>query len=245
MNKLMIVFTIFFVLNVMPTGQAGKYFTCTDDCEPAQSGYNLIGCTTIVNNTVEHDEGNHIPSGSTDGYVYVAAHTESGYDEIIACEYWKEDKPLPPTDEQVLGEHLERDRISSNIKDYNQNIKILPDFLVSLFANEKLYIHVNNVDGSKSEYASITEKGLIIEGTTWLDNDNDGVHDIWQENGIKPTVDVYIDEKALEEIKTSADPFDRFEQAWGNEIKYKGFTLGTKVKTFAMDAGVKLYSIFT
>ena len=240
MNKLKMIFTIFFIINLIPAAQAGKYFTCTADCEPAEPGFFLIGCTTFINNTLEYEEGSHVPLGSSNGYVYVVSRTDPGYDEMIVSEYWKKDVPLPSS----RGE-FERERISDYIRKYNRNFNNLPDTVLNLFGNEKLHIYVTNIDGTKSEYATITENGLILEGTNWLDQDSDGEHDIWQQNGIEATMAFYVKETTLNELAYSGNPIAAFEEAWGNDIKYEGLTFGTKIKTGLMGVGVELFSLFS
>lgn len=238
---------------------SGKYFTCTKDCPPPEPGYILIGCTITINHAVAYDEGRWVPSSSPGGYVYIASQTESTvdeetgditveYDEILACEYWKKDKPLPPSMEEILEqmekEELEKEKLSESISNYNQNVNYLPGFVKGLLGNEKLHIYITHLDGTKSEYASITENGVIVEGNTWLDQDSNGIHDIWQKQGIKPTMALYIDEKAIVEIINAEDPFAAFKQAWGSGIRYEGLTFASKVKKFFLDIGVKIAGLF-
>lgn len=224
--------------------QAAKYYQCTEDCPPARPGYKLIGCTLVVNYAVEDEQGSHVPMKSSDGYVYIQSKTdydENGswvHDEILACDYWKEDKPVPPEPDYGFEENeteesqktnmtvdLERDLMVDATKVYNQNVDTLPGFVHSVLGNEIMHVYATLPDGTETEYAAITESGLIIEGGNWIDLDEDGRYDIWQDQGIEPTLELTIDEE-------------------GN-ISYEGLTFGTMVKELFVDIGMALYAIIS
>lgn len=237
------------ILMILLTGtvagaQAGKYYQCTEDCPQAQPGYKLIGCTLVVNYMVEDEQGSHVPSKSSDGYVYIQSKTdydENGnwvHDEILACDYWKVDKPVPPEPDYGFDENeteeeqetkmtgdFERDLMVDAIEVYNKNVDTLPGFVHSILGNEIMHVYATLPDGRETEYAAITETGLIVEGGNWIDFDGDGNYDIWQEQGIEPTLEVTIDET-------------------GN-ISYEGLTFGTMIKEVFVDIGMALYAIFS
>ncbi|MBP2030532.1 hypothetical protein J2755_001466 [Methanohalophilus levihalophilus] len=223
--------TILLVLLIVALGsisgvQAAKYFACGDDCADPETGYQLIGCTLAVNYAVENEIGVHVPSGSSNGYVYIQSMTEKDangdviYDEILACDYWKDGEPLP---EETMGGE-ERDLLLEAVRTYNQNLGVLPGFVHSLLGDEVMHVYATMPDGSEQEYAAITETGLIVEGGNWVDFDEDGNYDVWKDEGITPTMELTID-------------------AEGN-ISYEGLTTGTILKEFIIDIGMLIYSIF-
>lgn len=233
-------------IGLIGIGQAGKYYTCTEDCPEPQPGYKLIGCTVVVNHIVQDTQGLHVPSGSSNGYVYIQSKTEYDengnivHDEILACDYWKEDQPLPPSDEEQFdmndsgetnvtagpqfAEELERDMLVDAVKIYNTNTGNLPGFVHSILGNEVMHVYATMPDGGENEYAAITENGQIVEGGNWIDFDQNGQYDVWQDRGIEPTMELYVDETGT--------------------IKYEGLTFGTMVKELFVDIGMQIYGIF-
>ncbi|WP_300607026.1 hypothetical protein [Methanohalophilus sp.] len=207
--------------------QAAKYFVCDDDCPEPEEGYRLIGCTLCVNYAVENETGVHVPFGSSNGYVYIQSVTEKDangdviYDEILSCDYWKEGVSLP--EDAIVDD--ERFLLLEALKTYNRNLDALPGFVHSFLGNEIIHVYATMPNGNEQEYGVITESGMIVEGGNWIDFDGDGNYDVWQDDGITPTLELTID-------------------AEGN-ISYKGLTTGTIIKEFIVDLGMLVYSIFT
>lgn len=214
------------VLLGMVTGaQAGEIFECVVDCPEPEVGYELIGCTIAVNYEVDEEQGDHVPMNSPYGYVYFQsesqydAASETSYDELIVCDYWKMNQTLPSGPED-----LKKETLIQAISIYNQNLDTLPGFVHSILGDEIMHVYATLPDGSKMQYAAITESGKIVEGGNWIDFDEDGNYDLWQDNGIEPTLALYIDETG--------------------QITYEGLTFGTIVKEVFVSIGMKIASLF-
>ncbi|MCD6576139.1 MAG: hypothetical protein J7K73_03190 [Nanoarchaeota archaeon] len=245
-----------------------KYFTCTKDCPAPQSGYQFIGCMIVVNHAVFNAVGRfpEIKVGQRiGGYTYITSHTDVKdgnivYEEILSCQYWKRGEPLPPKWEpfdyreyywESRGYNLSEYDKQANAKvqanfihEYNNQITNLPGIAKNMLGNENLHIFFE-FGNETIEYAAKTRDGMIVETGNWIDGDNDGNYDLWQEKGERTTMKVYFDQAAIEKIAESDNPVKAFKEAWGNEIKYEGVTATSKIKTFFMDVGVFFAGLFS
>jgi hypothetical protein len=256
MKKIM----LFLVLGLLLASfAAADKFKCTDDCPPPEAGYVLIGCTTVKNYAVTHDEGTHIPAQkpwNAMGYVYVQSYTERDaegnvvVDEIIACDYWPVNQTLPPTEEELHPEwfddedETEAEEMAGDIGRYNENVEYFPGFVKSLFGDGLLHVHYTKADGEVKEYAAVTADSMVVESSTWIDKDEDGNDDKWQEHNEQANMNVYVDEATVDDIEESEDPMATFMDAWGNEIRYEGITFGSKVKTTLVNVGMWFVDLF-
>ena len=127
---------------------------------------------------------------------------------------------------------------------YNNQVRNLPNFAKGFLGDESLHIYFTDDTGVKTEYAAITKNGEITEIAKWIDSNNNGNHDLWQDKGISPTMAVYLDQATLTKIWQADDSASEFKKAWGKEIKYKGLTFGTKFKTFFMGIGMRFAGFF-
>jgi len=240
---------------------SAKYFTCSKDCPEPQEGYEFIGCMIVVNHAFFNAVGRLPevkPGVRNPGYTYIASHTDvkNGnivYEEIISCEYWEKGKPLPPKFEpfdyreyywESRGVDLsEYDKpvkalVQENIiHRYNEQITKLPKIAKGVLGDEHLHIYFT-LGNETLEFAAITKDGIITKMGDWIDENQDGNYDLWEESGEKPTMNVHLNIDTLVKIAQSENPIEAFKEAWGEDIKYQGLTLGAKVKTFFMGIGV-------
>lgn len=231
-------------------------FKCTDDCEQPKPGYVLIGCTTVKNHAVTHDQGRHIPAKQPwngIGYVYIASSTEYDAqgnvvsDEIIACDYWPVNQTLPPTPEELYPElfnETEAEDMEDNLDRYNDNVEYFPGFVKSIFGNQNMRVFFTKKDGQEREYAAFTEKSVIVESSNWVDNDGNGNDDGWDEAEEKLTMNVWVEEESIDMIEESEAPMATFMEVWGDGIRYEGVTLGAKIRSGLLKIGMWFVDLF-
>ena len=240
---------------------SGEHVTCTKDCPEPQEGYVFIGCSITLTNGREgiYLNGSPVPKGQVgNGYVYVSS---KRYDEIISCNYWNKDIPVPPSFAELLGRELrnvenketvsevESLKLESNILKkalgrYNNNIGDMPGPIQSLLGNENTHVFYTDDVGELFEYAAVTEKGLMVQISHWLDKNQDGSHDVWAEEGRKTTMEVYFDEGIMNWIAGSDNPKAAFLDAWGRDIRYNGLTFTASVKETAMNLAMWVAGFF-
>jgi len=127
----------------------------------------------------------------------------------------------------VFGEQQDTQEI---IDQYNSLSRKLPEFILNVIGNEIIILNVEMDDGSVKIIGVKTENGII----------NEFQDEPYQDS----TLAVYISEKILEEISSSSDPVSLVKNAWGKEIRFEGLSIKGSFKSFFMNIGVRLWSLF-
>jgi hypothetical protein len=103
-------------------------------------------------------------------------------------------------------------------KDYNANIQNVPNFVKTLFGNERINGTITMLDGSTAHVSAETKDGAIVNLTT----------DNWDSY----TIDVQTTEKTVNDIAQAPDQVARLRQALDQkEINYQSRSIMTSIKT--------------
>lgn len=137
---------------------------------------------------------------------------------------------------------LAQTTVSEAVDMYNNQVRNLPDSARGFLGDEHLHLYI--IEDTTEEYAAITDEGIITTFDDWVDSDTDGNHDSWFSQGTTATMAVYVEMATLERINNSPNPGRAFLDAWGNEIRYEGLTLGAQIKSFFMGIGMWFAGFF-
>lgn len=85
------------------------------------------------------------------------------------------------------------------------------------------------------------QQGEIRRVDPWVDDDNDGIPNVWErEPDYKINYQLYITEEALEKLIESKSWLDGLEQVWGKEIRYKAENPNGKIKMAILNTGLRV-----
>lgn len=121
--------------------------------------------------------------------------------------------------------------IDTTVSEYNERFERIPNFVRTMFGNERINLIINMNDNSIKRYSIITKEGKIISYSEDLID--------------KPSVIITTSEETIDSIASSDNPADEFADAIENkkiEIKSKGVI--NKLKLFTAKSFLKIRSIF-
>ena len=100
---------------------------------------------------------------------------------------------------------------------YNTNIDRVPNFVKTIFGNEKMKVEVTRLDGTITTLSVETKKGMIETVT--------------KEEFDKYTLNVWIGERTINEVMEAEDQIERLKQAIDNEeVRYQALRFKTRIK---------------
>lgn len=96
-------------------------------------------------------------------------------------------------------------------------------------------------DGYKIQLALRIKQGAIVDMEPWVDDDNDGIPNVWErEPDYKISYQFYITEKGLEKLIKTKNWLDGLKQVWGKEIRWEAQEPNGKVKMAVLNTGLKV-----
>lgn len=135
----------------------------------------------------------------------------------------------------VVSDVYNLDYVLNNLNEfkdkYNSNIDKVPGFVKIMFGDEKIDLIITKIDETKVKLSVETKNGLVEKATT--------------EQFDEYTLNVWVDERTINEIIESEDQIMRLKQALDNEeIKYEALTFKTSLKTGISKIILTIYSWF-